>query len=347
MLHQPLKILTFLLLLVLLFSARPSLAQTSLDAAKVTSQMNDINISLTPENPKIGDTVRALAESTNMDLDRAKITWTLNGKIQKSSFGEKEFSFQVTNNNKITLAVSALGPEGGANSSLLIQPGEIVVIWEASTYVPPFYKGKALAPLGGVFRVIAIPELINSSGKKINSSTLVYRWKKNGTINEKGSGYGKSLLVDYDQTYARPGNTIEVEVYDTANTQYNYGRTYINHENPGLVFYRVDPTLGRMYHKALSSNFSLTGTEVTIEAEPYNVSFHKKSPKLIYNWTVGTTESPVDKSTITLTTSDKESGQVGVNLNIRNSQNEMEGVNNSFNFSFGSAGGSFLNSFGL
>ena len=60
-------------------------------------------------------------------------------------------------------------------------------------YVPPFIK-ENLAPSQGQFKVVAIPNLINQSGK-VNMNNLSYVWKKDGKAQSDSSGLGKSSFI--------------------------------------------------------------------------------------------------------------------------------------------------------
>jgi hypothetical protein len=70
----------------------------------------------------------------------------------------------------------------------------VTLLWEASTYVPPFYKGKSLYSAGADIHVVAIPQVNDSAGNPIPASDLTFKWEMNGDAYADHSGLGRDTL---------------------------------------------------------------------------------------------------------------------------------------------------------
>ncbi len=150
----------------------------------------DIAITLIPENPKPGQQVTAQAESFGTSLSESTITWTYDGKTLAKGVGETVVTFFApTTSIATTLSVTAVGATGTAQTSVRIWPASLDLIWEAvDAYTPPFYKGKALLPINGTAKVVAIP---HSSAPK----NITYKWEHNDQALSLQSGTNKNALT--------------------------------------------------------------------------------------------------------------------------------------------------------
>ncbi len=76
-----------------------------------------------------------------------------------------------------------------------ITPEDLDIIWQANSYVPPFYEGKALFPPVGTVSFVAMPGFIDSNGNPVNPKKLIYTWSQDTTVLGDKSGYGKNVLT--------------------------------------------------------------------------------------------------------------------------------------------------------
>ena len=79
-----------ILIVVILFGA---FSVFSFVKAQVKNE--SIVLVLSPANPRAGENVTARISSIATDLNKAKISWTLNGQLSIESVGQKSFSFRV------------------------------------------------------------------------------------------------------------------------------------------------------------------------------------------------------------------------------------------------------------
>jgi hypothetical protein len=247
---------------------------------------DQVSILISPLTPKAGDLVTAELSTSGQDLNQAKITWSINGVQLASDYGLKKVSFNLGKGN-VSIAVNVLGADGKiVTGKTEIKTNDVVVLWEATSHTPPFYRGKALAPAGTVFRVIAIPNIKSSNGTKIADSKLVYKWKKNDKVAQDYSGYGKNVYYTVDETYVKDGNNIDAEIYTTDNSADYQTSIYVPHQLPSLFLYKVDPLLGRLYNNAIGASLNYSGTFIKLIAEPYFFSNASGDNEIDFAWTV-------------------------------------------------------------
>ena len=112
---------------------------------------------------------------------------------------------------KTTVVATIALFDGDLNETIVIKPSVIVVLWQANnSYVPPFYKGKAMPSPDSEIKVVALPQIKNSSGF-VDPKNMTYTWKKDYTNNPDGSGYGKNSFT-YVNDYLEDLNNIGVTV---------------------------------------------------------------------------------------------------------------------------------------
>src|SRR3989338_1439631 len=124
------KIYTYLLLLLFLATPVGVLGQT------LPGFGGDITLTVTPEFPRANEEVTVSARGFSIDLNRAEVSWTLNGKLEKRAVGGTTFSFRAGALGKTsTLMVGVKSPSQGTfQETLSIRPAEVDVLWETGTY---------------------------------------------------------------------------------------------------------------------------------------------------------------------------------------------------------------------
>lgn len=151
----------------------------------------DLSIDVVPSNPQPGQTVMLTARSYAVDINQATLSWNYNGKAIAQGVGKTSVSVvapQAGTSGVITVSATGMGMEN-ASASIAIRPASIDLLWEAvDAYTPPFYKGKALFPVGGVLRLSALPSI--SAPKNLS-----YAWQRNGSALPDVSGYEKSSIL--------------------------------------------------------------------------------------------------------------------------------------------------------
>ena len=153
---------------------------------------SSISIDLVPENPEPNENVTITLSSYASNLDLIPISWSVNGKTAASGRGKKSFSVVAPAEGKeVNVTASISLPDGLVEKKVMIRPEVMVLLWQANdSYVPPFYKGKALPTLDSEIKVVAMPET-----KGTNRGNLAYSWKKDYASDQSASGYNKNFYI--------------------------------------------------------------------------------------------------------------------------------------------------------
>lgn len=314
-------LMTSVLLLGGAFLTQTTYAQsTPQEAAQISDQ--DIAFTATPEIPGPFQDVTITAESYLTNVSRAYFVWKVDGKTVLSQTGAYRFTFSTKDTGeRTTVSLMILLITGETiQKNFVFNPAEINIVWEgANSYVPPFYRGRALPSSEGVIRVLAIPQ-INNGGGTLDTSKYVFRWKKNDSVLSNNSGYNKNVLL-FSQDYLNPNETIEVRGQDNLSGSTAIGTSTISVFKPQILMYQRDPINGIDWNHELGNSYDVTSAEKTILAIPYFFSPQNPlSNQLKYTWTINGDEiqTPLSANMLTLK-SGATKGVSNLKLRIENS----------------------------
>jgi len=276
----------------------------------------DFFIKTSPESPGPDTEVAAEVVSFNFDVNRAYITWILNGKTGLKGKGEKILKFSTGQAGKSTTLQAFVSTEDGAQlqKTLTFSNAEIDLLWEAQTLTPVWYQGKALATPGSKIRISAFPRFFNASPEN-----LVYQWKKNYQPLVSSSGLGKRTLeftLAMDDPYAR--DKIEVEVSNLTKTVSAQKSIQIEARDFKLLFYENNPLEGIRFQTALSNLF-LKQENIELKAESYFFAAEDKN-ELSFEWTInrGKVAPQITGSIFGLNIAPGITGSFSLEANIKN-----------------------------
>ncbi len=303
-------------------------------ALKVNAQIQsaDISLNINPEFPKANENVTASVETYSTDLNNARITWTLDGQTVLEGMGKKTYSFTLgLSGSQSILEVHIETLDGSSiDKSISISPSSVDMLWMAyNTYVPPFYKGKALAPLEGSVKIVAMPSTQNLAG-------LNYKWKEDGKSNQSLSGYEKNYFI-YRNTYLENSNDIEVSISDIFGNNVGLGKTLINYGSPKVIFYQKDPILGTRWENALTNGFSINTNGDTIVAEPYffsNKDLNSSTSEIKWSLNGTKTATPSPKNILSIKPESGTSGSTAIKVIINNNKTWFQSVEKTLNVNF-------------
>lgn len=245
---------------------------------------SSILVNITPPNPAPYENTSITLKSYADNLDNVLISWSANGKTVASGVGKKSFSTEApAAGAELNIIATISLPDGAVDSKITIKPSVMVLLWQANdSYVPPFYRGKALPTPESEIKVVAMPEIRNSAGN-ISPQNMTYYWKKDYTNNVDGSGYGKSFFL-YTNDYLEDSNNISVTT-STLDQKYSANASInIGTKQPKILFYKNDSNLGVIWEKTLPDSYTIQGPEI-IEAIPYFISPKEiLTPNLVWSW---------------------------------------------------------------
>ncbi len=300
-------------------------------AAVALAQIGDqgqISVTITPEIPGPFQRVTITLVSFAVDLDRSTITWSVDGKGALIGRGEKKLVLSAGDIGETKrLRVSVNSPTAGVITlDLSITPGEVDLIWEAvGSYVPPFYRGKALPSSESPIRVVALPNM-KSGGAKIKAESLVYRWRRNDKTELDPSGFGKNTF-NFKGGYAEDEG-IEVVAGTLDSGLVSQGKIFISIGEPFIAFYENRPLEGIHYEEALPAQLVLPNQEIKLAAEPYFFSLKNKDKNsLSFTWLIGDKEVPgteEDSSAITLRAPKDQSGISSMALSVKHASKLLQ-----------------------
>ncbi len=296
-----------------------------------------INVQMVPEVPKAGDSVYVYLTSYATNIDTSTITWKVNGKTIKTGIGEKIFNFTMgVEGQTTTLDITVKTTESGTiQKNFKIRPASVDLMWESHGFVPPFYKGKALFAHQNKVTIIAFPHILGSNGIELNPKNLVYKWKRNGSVIETASGFGKNSITLEGSIISRPV-TVTVEV--SSDSGEAYGSVVINPVEPYLVMYKKDPTYGIQFQKVLDKSLILNGiNEITVVGVPFFFDREAHASKsLVNSWFINGNPLGNEKSQWiqTFRPTDGTRGSSNISLNVENVDKILQSSSNTFSLIF-------------
>lgn len=243
-----------------------------------------ISVNVVPPNPTPGENVNIALSSFAANLDSVNIAWLVNGKNVLSGIGKKSFSVTAGVSGSNTQIVAKIYlPDGQIDKNITIRPSVMVLLWQApDSYVPPFYKGKALFTAEGDVKIVAMPEIRNG-GVMVNPKNMTYAWKKNYSNMAGESGYGKSSFT-FSTDYLDSSNNVSV-VASTIDQNYSSeSNINVTTTSPKISFYKKDAELGTIWERALPTTYKIQGDEI-IQAIPYFISPKDfRRPDVVFSW---------------------------------------------------------------
>lgn len=296
-----------------------------IEDARTNSLSNLLDVKTTPSNPGPSETVRVTVQSYLTDLNKATISWVLNGKTVERGIGKTSFSFQNSTSGKTTRLIISITTNAGEHltKELSWNPVGLTIMWEADTYTPPFYKGKPLLSAQAKVRTIAIPD-ITSGQNALGAGNLVYVWEKDGARVSDASGFSKNSFLF---TGPKPYESASVKVYASSLNDAIKSETKVDIplSRPFILFYEKHPLLGVWYNRPFGTDVTLKRKEFSISAEPFFFSNETSdAPTLKYGWAVNGKAVQNFSRTITLRNDTGTQGDSQVTLAMRGLQQTFQ-----------------------
>jgi hypothetical protein len=290
-------------------------------------------VTLTPNSPGAYRTVTAEAQSYSVDLNQSNINWYVNDQLLASGRGNTSFSFKTGSLGSVTtLTVIANTTGGEIRVDRSLQTAEVDLIWEANTYTPVWYKGKALfTPTAGL-TFTAIPSIITSDGTQANPRDVVYTWRQDGRVLGSQSGYGRNV---FRISPSMIDESIRISVTAEVEDMKAQSAASVTLSGERVLVYKDDPLLGVLSNNAVSGAFELLEDEVSFRAFPLHFTTNSSSDlSLEYSWQLGNTVIPDANNVVTF----KQTGEEGVariSLVVENKTNFLQKAVSAFDIIFG------------
>lgn len=279
-----------------------------------------IRIRVTPEVPGPNASVTIELQDSTTTLGDAVITWSKDGKVALSGVARRTFTFETRGVGETT-QVHVLVEKGSAivEREFTFRPSVVTLVWEADTYVPPFYKGKALASPGAQVRVFAFADVRDPRGNRIAESDLFYEWEKDGVKFADRSGIGVASF-SFEASQLAPGERVSLTVRTRDGEIAGRSSLLLTYYDPLLLLYERHPLRGIRYERALSPEASFASQELTLVAEPYFFSVGERDgADLSHEWTVDGNPIEGGRGLVTLR-NESEEGEAFVTISVQNTK---------------------------
>ena len=294
---------------------------------------SDILVDVIPANPNPGESVTINLNSYSLDINSSSITWLVNGKSVQSGIGKKSYTLTAGSAGSETTVTIKLAD---LETKIIIKPSVMVVLWQADdSYVPPFYKGKALPARDSTVKIVAMPE-IKVGSTYLNPKNMTYSWRKDFTNDEEASGYGKNSF-SYVSDYLDASNYIEVNATTTDQKYSSTSNTTVGTFAPKIVFYRNEENLGTRFETAVTDGHSIVDKEILFAAPFFISPKDIRNPRLVWTWSINggsISNQGLHKNLLPLQVQSGVSGTSTVKLDIENMDKVFQTASSEINVQF-------------
>lgn len=300
-------------------------------AQSLFETVKGITLTTVPEFPSPHAPVQVSLDDYSVETTGASIAWFING-VERTEFkNERSITIQTGDvGEKSTVRVVLTRSNAPALShSLSIVPTEIDIILEADTYVPSFYRGRALPSRDSSLRAIAVVH----DGTNVPDSAYTYKWSLGNTVISGGPVTGRNvLMLDLPHFDNQP---LLVEVFDSTGTRIGRNEVQLIGTEPELHFYEHSPLRG-LSEREVVSPAPLLEQETTFYGEPYFLNARIDKNDADFVWKTNGEEQAPNQATpnaITLR-SLGGSGEATVELSIVTKGTFPQFIQNAFRLIF-------------
>lgn len=296
-------------------------------AASAQFLPNAVSLSANPSSPSPGETVTIEAATPTFDRNTAFFSWTINGKARPdlSGIGKNIISLgagKLGASLNITVNVSRENGPGG-QAFLAIPIADIALTWFSETYVPKWYRGKALPIENSIISVIAIPSFIVGESR-IPAKNLIYQWSLDDEINAL-SGVGQDVFRIKTSSFPKQTYHINLIIEDRNKRVRKEKDLFLTTYAPQTVVYPYSPLGGIESRQGIGYIFSKKQGLVDFIAETFNLPI--TSPKdLQYNWKVKNAAvigSPENPQLLTLDTLNETESKIPLAVTTRDPKRSL------------------------
>lgn len=310
-------------------------AAVLLNPVSVMGQEAPISLNADPEFPSRGDEVTVEAATPTFDKNTAIFNWKINGKSRPeiSGLGQNTYTYTAGEiGSAMTIKVKVETLDGRkAQAEKTIYAADLALTWSAETYVPRWYKGKALPVPNSMVNVSAIPNFV-LDGRIVPPSVLIYRW----TIDESRvarESLGRQTLRFQMADFNGASHVVGVTVEDPARQISKQAYLTINSASPRVLVYKASP-LGGIEHRFAQADVSASLNKILdLVSEPFFFATRSKI-NLFYRWLIAGSDiqgQPRDPSVLTIDTGKEKRENIPVSLYVENRQEAGLPVSKNFN----------------
>jgi len=299
------------------------------------SPVDPLSIEVDPAYPAPFEIVTLRVIGNVLELGESAISWSANGKRITSGTGVRSATVTLgASGTSVSVEVAAISPDGARAVGLVtIRPTEVDLHWSANSYVPPFFRGRALPSAGVTMRAEALTRFRRANGSTLESNELTYTWRRNNHVLISVSGRGKNI-VEVPTPPLFGSHILSVTVTSSDDTYRGYASERISSYEPVLLLYHEHPLFGVLTNAAIQENAFFDDREATFTATPYYADTAREQNDYIFNWGVNRSLVPgSEQNQITIRT---EGAQVvaQIELIFSHAVNWLQNARNTWNITF-------------
>lgn len=240
-----------------------------------------------PRFPEPHSTATVSLNDYSVNTFGASINWFVNGVEQLTARNSRSITIPTHEIGSEEIVKVILSYENGPSQSatFTLTPVVIDIILEADTYIPSFYKGRALPSKESSVRAIA---LVHDATGGIKSD-YTYKWSAGSTVLLGGPVRGKYVLEYVMPRYS--DNELTVEVSNTEGVIVGKKTILMNPVETQLRFYEYSSLRG-LSERAAANPFSLISEETTLYGEPYFMNTRINTSDADFEWTLDNKTAP-------------------------------------------------------
>lgn len=295
----------------------------------------DVSLIITPTSPAPGEIMTARAVLINGDPQQAIFQWFVNGTAATtvSGKGRDSYSFSFGKDARLTIDVAVTAHDGKrASATRAITREAPVIVWWADTFIPYWYKGKAIPSPESTVTVFAVP----GAGFGEPSSALRYSWTVGGESRPEVSGVGKNSFTLTVSRAVNIAHQITVKISNSNQTISQESTAIIPTRQAETLVYRLSPAGWIDTSQPLSAFEGNAGDVHDFIAYPF---FFKLTaiPNLIYQWQINeqTIEGAFDRpNVLTLRTRQGEKSANNIRISIKEPEQNLRNAETAFTANF-------------
>ncbi len=292
-----------------------------------------VSLVASPSSPQPGQETTIQAATPTSDQASAVFSWTIDGRARPDLSGRGKHTITLIAGNvgsSLRVSVDAATPGGrGGSASLTIRVSDVALAWFAETYVPPWYRGKALPSPGSVIALVAIPNIV-IAGSRITPDSLIYRWSLDDQKNVL-AGAGQQVFRVKTSDLPDDSHRVEVVIEDAERRVRREERIFIAPAKPKILLYASSPLGGIEPRSAATASFRRGLLDFFAEPFFFPVSSKKE---LSFEWRLGNgvvEGAPQNPWIITVDTGTESVGTISlfaaVKENVKNGLRGMGSIN--------------------
>jgi hypothetical protein len=258
-------------------------------AQSIPTSFADASVDVQPEYPEPFEKVTLKLVSYSIPLDVRNVVWYVNGKEYKKGIGMTSITVTMGAANTettVTVTVDASALEK-INKTVSLRPNTVDLLWEAiDSYVPPFYRGKALMPPEGAVRVTTIPQGSNTL------TSMAFTWLRNDRVSQSESGFGRNSLT-LRNSLIDQSSDVGVRVVSPDGTYRAEGRVLIPRTAPFIRYSIYQGTT--LVARAAEGTIAAPRGQFSVKAEPFYMSSRAGLNGLSFSWKLGEETIPLTR----------------------------------------------------